>query len=258
MGRMLGSFADDNELDRPDLNKCPDCDCFFASDVCPLCKKVCPEEMRAGNRKPVKQKKQRSAASSYKTYFIPWYHRWWFIILMIWAIPILGIVLLVSSPHEKWKKWLVGGIYIALILISMSGLSIMTFLGGIFDKPVDTSLSRQEYVAVCENIQADQYYRSYAEYEDDYIKTQLIVVTTASHVDGQPEQNNIYYVCTPVNNTDCYVIVRDCLIDTDKVFIKGDVITVYGEGDRFVRAYDNEYQIFDGPCLNMAYVEFSE
>ena len=25
MGRMLGSFADNNELDRPDLNKCPDC-----------------------------------------------------------------------------------------------------------------------------------------------------------------------------------------------------------------------------------------
>ena len=60
MGRMLGSFADDEELDRPDLNKCPDCDCFFASDACPLCKKICPEEMRAGNRKPVKHKKRKN------------------------------------------------------------------------------------------------------------------------------------------------------------------------------------------------------
>ena len=58
MGRMLGSFADDTELDRPDLNKCPDCKCYFAGDTCPLCGKVCPEEMRAGNRKPVKVKKQ--------------------------------------------------------------------------------------------------------------------------------------------------------------------------------------------------------
>ena len=36
MGRMLGAFADDEELDRPDLNKCPDCNCFFDGDFCPL------------------------------------------------------------------------------------------------------------------------------------------------------------------------------------------------------------------------------
>ena len=134
MGRMLGSFADDNELDRPDLNKCPDCDCFFASDTCPLCKKVCPEEMRAGNRKPVKHKKQRRSSGSGRIYFIQWYHRWWFIILMIWAIPIAGIVLLVSSPHEKWKKWLVAGIYVAWLLLSTFGFTIASYLGGLFDK----------------------------------------------------------------------------------------------------------------------------
>ena len=49
MGRMLGSHGSE-ELDRPDLNKCPDCGCFFSSDNCPLCGKPCPEEMRAGNK----------------------------------------------------------------------------------------------------------------------------------------------------------------------------------------------------------------
>ena len=39
MGRMLGSFDNPEELDRPDLNKCPDCNCFFAGDNCPLCGK---------------------------------------------------------------------------------------------------------------------------------------------------------------------------------------------------------------------------
>jgi hypothetical protein len=56
MGRMLGAF-DSDEIDRPDLNKCPDCGCFFLQDTCPICGKLCPEEMRAGNRKPVKLKK---------------------------------------------------------------------------------------------------------------------------------------------------------------------------------------------------------
>ena len=46
MGRMLGSFDPEDELDRPDLNKCPDCGCYFATDNCPLCGKVCPPEMR--------------------------------------------------------------------------------------------------------------------------------------------------------------------------------------------------------------------
>ena len=39
MGRLLGSFADREELDRPDLNKCPDCKCFFGGDNCPICGK---------------------------------------------------------------------------------------------------------------------------------------------------------------------------------------------------------------------------
>ena len=59
MGRMLGAFDDDVELDRPDLNKCPDCNCFFAGDNCPICGKVCPEHMRAGNRAPVKPQKKK-------------------------------------------------------------------------------------------------------------------------------------------------------------------------------------------------------
>ena len=59
MGRNLGAFDNDEELDRPDLNKCPDCGCFFESLTCPICKKVCPEEMRAGNRPTVKKTRKK-------------------------------------------------------------------------------------------------------------------------------------------------------------------------------------------------------
>lgn len=259
MGRMLGSFADDDELDRPDLNKCPDCDCFFASDTCPLCKKVCPEEMRAGNRKPVKHKKHKRSSGSGRVTFISWYHRWWFIILMIWLIPLAGIILLITSPHERWKKWMVAGIYAGWMLLSSVGIgSIIGALGGIFDKPVDTSLTREQYVQKCDVIEADQYYRAYADYENDFVKTELIVLGKAAYIDGQPEQNNVYYVCSPVNNSNCYIIVRDCLIDSSIAFITGDVITVYGEGDDYCRAYDSQHNLYDGPCLNMAYAELED
>lgn len=73
MGRMLGSFDPEDELDRPDLNKCPDCGCYFATDNCPLCGKVCPPEMRAGARVEPKKRRKRRAGSG-RVQFIPWYH----------------------------------------------------------------------------------------------------------------------------------------------------------------------------------------
>ena len=90
MGRSLG-YYDSDELDRPELNKCPDCECFFASDECPLCGKICPEEMRAGNRAKVKPPKKRKNSSG-RVQFIPWYHSWWFILLMMYFMPIAGII----------------------------------------------------------------------------------------------------------------------------------------------------------------------
>ncbi len=40
MGRMLGYFDNGDELDRPDLNKCPDCGCFFAQENISVCRDV--------------------------------------------------------------------------------------------------------------------------------------------------------------------------------------------------------------------------
>ena len=103
MGRMLGAFDNPQELDRPDLNKCPDCLCFFAQDECPLCGKVCPEEMRAGNRKPPKKEKKRRTSNG-RVVFVEWYHSWLAIILFTIFISPVGIILLITSPHKTWQK----------------------------------------------------------------------------------------------------------------------------------------------------------
>ena len=103
MGRFLGSHESE-ELDRPDLNKCPDCRCFFAGDNCPLCGKLCPEEMRAGNRAKVKASRSAPNPNAGRVTFIPWYHSWLCIILMLFVFPLLGIILLFTSPHKKWIK----------------------------------------------------------------------------------------------------------------------------------------------------------
>ena len=106
MGKLLGAHASE-ELDRPDLNKCPDCLCFFAGDNCPLCGKECPEEMRAGNRAKVKPKKKKINPNAGRVTFIPWYHSWFFIILMMFVMPIIGIILLCTSPYRTRTKIIV-------------------------------------------------------------------------------------------------------------------------------------------------------
>ena len=119
MGRMLGYHGSD-ELDRPDLNKCPDCGCFFATDACPLCGMICPEEMRAGHRAKVRHKKHRS--SSGRVQFIPWYYSWWFIIFVFCISRVAGIILFATSPYSKKLKITVTVIALAVALLSYAGV----------------------------------------------------------------------------------------------------------------------------------------
>ena len=117
MGRMLGAFDTPEELDRPDLNKCPDCECYFEGDNCPLCGKECPEEMRAGNRKPPKKEKRRRSAGNGRVTFIEWYHTWWCILIATVFMTPVGLVLMLTSPRRTlWKVlFVIGVIFVVLV-----------------------------------------------------------------------------------------------------------------------------------------------
>ena len=254
MGRMLGSFADNNELDRPDLNKCPDCNCFFAGDTCPLCGKVCPEEMRAGNRKPVKQKKVKNTGSGRVT-FVEWYHSWWFIVIMMFIFPLVGIVLLATSPHSRSKK--ITFCIIAAVYMIVSYIGIGSIIGGIKDlfyKPVDPDMTKQDYEAVCEQISAEQLYRSPEGY--DFVSLTLRVRSKADIYEAGKDYT--YYACESLEGQECFIIIRDCLLDGKKNFMVGDIITVWGvSADEEIHVYANDgyYTEYSGPCVNMAYVD---
>ncbi len=124
MGRMLGAFDNPEELDRPDLNKCPDCECFFAGDNCPLCGKECPEEMRAGNRRPPKKVKKRRGSDGRVT-FMEWYHSWWCILIATVFMAPVGIILMLTSPRRTlWKVLFV----IAVVIVEF----VLPYIWSIF------------------------------------------------------------------------------------------------------------------------------
>ena len=251
---MLGAFDNPQELDRPDLNKCPDCECFFAQDECPLCGKICPPEMRAGNRKPPKKEKRRRDSSGRVT-FIEWYHSWWFIILMMFFMPIVGIILLVTSPHKKSHKITFTAIACVYMIVSTIGIgNIIAKIVGIWDKPVDTSLTREEYIAECVGVDAEEYYRRADSHKGEFVTMELVVKKKITDADGYYEGMDYitYYLCEDMSGS-FTVMIRDCIQDEKIGFVAGDVITVYGEAEGNVTVYDMEYVPHTEPCINVAY-----
>ena len=260
MGRFLGAYDNSDDIERNDLNKCPDCGCFFVQDNCPVCGKLCPFEMRAGNRVAPKKKKKNSGSSSSRTVtFIDWYHSWWFIVLMLIFMPIIGLVLLFTSPHKKNAKIAVAVIFGVITVGSYFGIG---FFGGmiknLFDRPVDTSLSREEYISRCEEVSPEELYRNSESYKDKFVKVELTVkahVTDSDKYYGN-EKYPDYYVCTDGSGKEFYILVRDCIQDVSLNYIPGDVITVYGEVDEGYTVYAVDgHDSYTGPTVNAAYVE---
>ena len=175
MGRQLGAFDDDEGYDRPDLNKCPDCGCFFPQENCPFCGKPCPENMRAGMRKPVKVRKKRSSGNGRVT-FVEWYHSWWFILIMTFVFPLAAVFLLISSPYAK--KWKI--LFTILIILSASGIlnTLIWTVGSYFipeDTLVNTEMTREEYTAACSNVLPEQLYRNASDMEGSFVCAELVI-----------------------------------------------------------------------------------
>ena len=252
MGRSLGYF-DSDELDRPELNKCPDCECYFASEECPLCGKICPEAFRAGNRAPVKKPKKRKNSSG-RVQFIAWYHSWWFILIMFFVSRIAGLILFITSPYSKKAKIItaasvVGG-YLLLLALG-SG-----WLWSLINQPlVNDKISREEYVQLCEPMDVEDFYR-HAGDEGRYVSMELTVVE--KRVEQSEDVYDIgatYYRCRDRSGGELIIYVQDCNLGNPLQFLPGDMIRVYGESAGTVSFWQNTTYTEALPCLYMAYCE---
>ncbi|MCQ2429854.1 MAG: hypothetical protein MJ192_05960 [Clostridia bacterium] len=265
MSKQLGAFDPDDRLDRPDLNKCPDCGCYFAFLDCPLCGKECPPEMRAGARVEPKVKKKKSGNSSGRVQFIPWYHSWWIILIALFVFPIAGIVLLATSPYQKKWKILFITLAVVVLVLEYTGLGSLLLVRMMNRRtsPVNQKLSRDAYEETCTPVDAEDFFHAPA--GEGYYAMSLVVDGTVDtgldfvYVDdpyGFGNNQRAVYLCHDSDDPTAYVFVFDYQVGSPIALKAGDRVTVWGQtrGESPVSVNTSAGTV-TAPRLYAAYIE---
>lgn len=260
MGKMMGAFDPDDQLDRPDLNKCPDCGCYFATEACPLCGRVCPPDMRAGVRAEPKRKSRRTSSSG-RVRFVEWYHSWWFILLMTCLMPVVGIVLFITSPYSRKTKIIVAAVAAAYAVFIYGGLGSLLIQTWTQKPPVNTRISREAYEEKCETVDVLTYYRTAPQREGEYyaltLQIQQRIRMSDAYIQGIQEhkmwQNaDAVYICSSPEDPTVVLVLLDCQVGDGLSFRTGDVVRVFGQSSGFVELYTPTGELNE-PGLFMAY-----
>lgn len=245
--------------DYPHLNKCPDCETFFADLTCPLCGKICPEDMRAGNRKPPKQKwEDPYRRGGNRVQFVPWYFSAWFIIVMLFVFPIAGLILLWTGYWKKKWKILATVLYLGLMALPYVLVFALQFVHAIWGQEqitVDLEMPRAQYVELCQaaDVDVEGIFRNPDNFADSFVAMEVTVKDVYQNYNV--EKYNWYYRCVAeVNGREYTFLMRDFRGEGSSNLTPGDRITVYGQvmGNVEISTYEEDLR---GPCIAMRFAE---
>lgn len=256
MGRKTFSAGSD-VTDYPELNKCPDCETYFAQLNCPLCGKECPPEMRAGNRalnkKPLRDPYSRGAG---RVSFVPWYLSTPFILIMLVIQPLIGMILMwMGHWKKKWKIAVtVGAVLIALLpYLIFFGITLLGI--GNQDAPVELSLSREEYVAACKTVDPTAFYRDPWGCEGDFLSFEVEIVGVHYTVEDFGGREKFY---TARVSSSAVILLWDYQPEGEGLnFVPGDRITVYGQSAG-MKWLETESTSFEAACLAFRFANLPE
>ena len=102
--------------------------------------------------------------------------------------------------------------------------------------PVDTSLTKEQYIAKCEEVAPEEFYRNSEKYNGEFVKLELVVVKSAA---SAAYYDVTSYICKDADGGEFEIIVHSYLLENEQNLLPGDKITVYGEGAGTDSVYDN-------------------
>lgn len=258
MSRGYGFEREDRERDFPDLNKCPDCETFFADLHCPLCGKECPEEMRAGNRPAVKPSKRHRPSGSDRVTFVPWYLSTPFILIMLFIQPLIGLILLwLGGWRRQWK--IVATTLLALLYLLPIVMGVVAVIASTHEEyPVAVELSQAEYQARCREVEPEELYRNAASYGEQgaFVRLTLTVGERLTNEEDYGSEYDTYYLCyAEVEGRTYSFLLRDWRQSNGVNFAGGDVITVWGEAAGELTLYNTAKGQIALPGVHFLYAE---
>ena len=257
MSAPLGYFSNDVH-DFPELNKCPDCETFFADLNCPLCGKECPEEMRAGNRKAVKEKKRKSSYGNGRVQFVPWYYSAWFIILMLIFMPIVGLILLWTGYWKKiWKIVVTVLLVASYVLTPIVSNAIYLLLDKIAleeDIPVDLSMTESEYRMACKEYDPESVFRDPTSLYGECV-CMTLTVTEILEDESETEYIRYFRARVQANGKQWEFLLHDYRQENRINLTVGDVITVYGQVGKNATVLDNTAGTVSAPCIDVRFLD---
>ncbi len=229
MGRFgtpqLGYLRDSEENDIPELNQCPSCGAFFEGDICPVCKTPCPEEMKAGNRKPPPKKRKKREKSYVRGLPPPLYQQTWFIIVVLFISKLFGILLVWMSEWKKWVK-----VTVTILAVFGGSLYIVLFSllrGLLYREPayVNVSLPESSYREQCSDSIYEELVRYPDRFPDFYVTEELTVLKVAEGYGGKEEYGD-FILCADADGSR-YALL-DCRRDGAGM-MEGDRIRIFGQ-----------------------------
>ena len=189
--------------------------------------------------------------------FVPWYLSTWFIILMLFFQPIIGLILVWVGYWRKPAKIITTALVVLYFLCTfvLGGLfGIFEFIVNREDIPVNTELSRAEYIEECVDLSAETVYREANQRVGEYVALTVTVTGRWENSYDYGSDYSLYLECVAEENGKSWTfLVRDYRGDDINLAV-GDVVTVYGQIGGNFSIYNQTAGEISAPGINMLYV----
>jgi hypothetical protein len=181
---------------------------------------------------------------------------------MLVVQPIIGLILAWTGPWKRGGKLLATMILLSPYLLGgLIGILAGIGLLSADSVPVNTELSRTEYVERCEALPAEQVWRNADGMRGDYVTMVLVVEAVWEDEEAYYSGSSYprFFECSVIESGEKYTFLLHDFRQSAGVNLReGDVIRAWGQVGGNETIYNSVIGTMTSPCINMLYLELVE